>query len=121
VNQTKFPDMVAFGQSVHANGVVLGSPLKMSFNVHPQTGVDHCDSRYPAFASAMGVDPATNATVPCDFGNQSFVDALYRIYFDAEPLHVIDVLWADYGGVCSSGLPHPCLRACGPPLSMHVA
>jgi alpha-glucosidase (family GH31 glycosyl hydrolase) len=98
VNTDLFPDMVDFAESLHAHGAVVGNPLKLSFNVHPQTGVDHCDSRYPAFARAVGVDPSLNATIPCDFGNATFIDALYGIYFDQTPLHLVDIWWTDYGG-----------------------
>lgn len=98
--------MVDFAESIHAHGSVVGNPLKISFNVHPQTGVDHCDSRYPAFARAVGVDPATNVTIPCDFGNATFIDALYGIYFDQAPLHLVDIWWTDYGGC---GGPSPLL------------
>jgi hypothetical protein len=90
--------MVGFAQSLHAHGSVVGNPLKISFNVHPQTGVDHCDSRYAAFARAVGIDPSTNLTIPCDFGNATFIDALYGIYFDQTPLHLVDMWWTDYGG-----------------------
>jgi alpha-glucosidase (family GH31 glycosyl hydrolase) len=77
--------------------------MKVSVNVHPQTGVDHCDSRYPQFAILNGVDPATNATIPCDFGNKTFMDALYKVYMDALPLQAIDIFWTDYGGCGLSG------------------
>jgi alpha-glucosidase (family GH31 glycosyl hydrolase) len=98
INTTKFPDMIGFSQQLHENGIVLGNPVKISFNVHPQTGVDHCDQRYPVIAERMGVDPATNATIPCNFGNKTFTDAVFSIYYDAEPLHLIDIFWTDYGG-----------------------
>ncbi len=49
------------------------------------------------------MDPATNATVPCDFGNQTFIDALYKVYMDAAPLHLVDIWWTDYGGCGVSG------------------
>ena len=80
---------------MHEHGNVTGSPLKLSFNVHPQTGVDHCDSRYPQFAALNGVDPSLNVTIPCDFGNQTFIDALYKTYMDAAPLSMIDIWWTD--------------------------
>jgi hypothetical protein len=47
VNTTLFPDMTRFGREVHANGSVIGNPLKLSFNLHGQSGVDHCAERYP--------------------------------------------------------------------------
>lgn len=69
VNATKFPDVAAFAAALHEDGAgVISNPLKLSFNVHPDTGLDHCDTRYPQFAHAMGVDPATNVTIACDFG-----------------------------------------------------
>ena len=94
VNLNLFPDGFGpFAERLHAHGDVIGNPLRISFNVHPQTGVDHCDSRYVAFALALGVDPATNVTIKCDMGNQTFADTLARLYIDAEPLHSVDVWW----------------------------
>ena len=104
VNTKLFPDMTGFAERMHADGMVVGNPLKLSFNVHPQTGVDHCDSRYATIAAAMGVNPATNATVACDFGNATYADTLFSVYFDALPLHLVDVWWTDYGGC---GGPNP--------------
>eukprot|EP01079_Euglenida_sp_SAG-EU17-18_P007765 gene7765-1391_t len=43
VNLALFPDLDHFASSLHAHGNVTGSPLKLPFNVHPQTGVGHCD------------------------------------------------------------------------------
>lgn len=95
--------MAGFAAALHEHGSVTGHPLKISFNVHPQTGVDHCDSRYAVFARMNGVDPATNATIQCDFGNQTFVDSLYKVYMDSSPLHLVDIWWTDYGGCGVSG------------------
>lgn len=63
--------------------------------MHPQTGVDHCDSRYQAFAAILQFDTSQNATIPCDFGNATFIDALYSVYWDAMPLHDNDAWWTD--------------------------
>ena len=93
VNTGDFPDMPGFARSLHEHGNVTGSPLKLSFNVHPQTGVDHCDSRYAEFAVRNGVDPASNKTIACDFGNQTFIDALYNVYMDTDPLKLVDIWW----------------------------
>jgi len=98
VNETKFPDMVDFAQKIHENGVIIGNSMKISFNVHPQTGVDHCDQRYALIAEQMGIDPTTNTTVSCNFGNKTFTDAVFSIYYDQTPLHLVDAWWCDYGG-----------------------
>jgi hypothetical protein len=50
VNTAIFPDMAGFAAALHEHGSVTGYPLKISFNVHPQTGIDHCDTRYATFA-----------------------------------------------------------------------
>lgn len=91
VNLQLFPDGFGpFAERLHAHGDVVGNPLRISFNVHPQTGVDHCDSRYATIATAMGIDPSTNETVACDFGNKTFTDSLFSTYYDASPLHLVD-------------------------------
>ena len=58
-NTALFPDPAAFISQLHKDGVALGHPLKLLLNVHPGPGVDHCQTNYPEFAAAMGVDPAT--------------------------------------------------------------
>eukprot|EP01079_Euglenida_sp_SAG-EU17-18_P008234 gene8234-1470_t len=103
VNLALFPDLDNFASSLHAHGNVTGSPLKLSFNVHPQTGVDHCDKRYKQFAITVGTNASTNQTVPCDFGNSSFFDTLMSVYWDAEPLHNVDMWWTDYNGCGVAG------------------
>ena len=103
VNTTLFPDMRHFAEELHAHGSVIGNPLKISLNVHPQSGMDHCESRYSVFAKANGIDPRTNATVECDVGNETFFDSLTSIYMDSDPLHLVDVWWTDYSGCGESG------------------
>jgi len=46
----------------------------------------------------MGVDPTSQKTVPCDFGNQMFASNVFGIFMDAEPLKGVDYWWTDYGG-----------------------
>ena len=61
-------------------------------------GVDPCQQRYAAVAEMVGVDPASNVTVACQFSNISYVDALWKVYLNAQPLAQVDVPWADWGG-----------------------
>ena len=42
--------------------------------------------------------------ISCDFGNKSFIDALFSIYWDAVPLDNVDIWWTDYSGC---GGPNP--------------
>ena len=76
----------------------VGNPLRVLLNLHPQTGVDHCQSMYPAIAKAMGVNPVTQAPVECNWGDPKFVDVLYEYALDATQLQGIDYWWTDYGG-----------------------
>jgi hypothetical protein len=45
--------------------------------VHPETGIDHCEDRYAAVGQRLGFDTSLNATIPCDMGNLSFAQALF--------------------------------------------
>jgi alpha-glucosidase (family GH31 glycosyl hydrolase) len=97
-NTDLFPDPQVFIAWLNSSASSVGHRLKLSLNVHPQTGIDHCQARYAEAAEMMGIDPSTNATVPCDMGNLSFVNTLYSVYYDAEPLSGVSYWWTDYGG-----------------------
>lgn len=97
-NTNLFPDPSGFIGWLHSSANTVGHPLRLLLNIHPQTGVDHCQARYPAMARALGIDPSTNETVPCDFGNPLFAQQLYQIYLNASPLAGVDWWWTDYGG-----------------------
>jgi alpha-glucosidase (family GH31 glycosyl hydrolase) len=102
-NKDLFPDPIAFVNLLKSNQNPKGHPLQLSLNVHPQTGVDHCQDKYEQFARASGVDPSTKQTIPCDMGNRTFVDNLFRIYYDAPELVGVDYWWTDYLGFGGPG------------------
>jgi alpha-glucosidase (family GH31 glycosyl hydrolase) len=52
-NKKLFPDPSAFCDMIHSSANPVGHPLAMSLNLHPDTGVDWCDSRYAAIAQRM--------------------------------------------------------------------
>ena len=83
---------------------MVGHPLTLSLNVHPQSGIDHCDQRYPQAAKLLGWDTSKNATIPCDMSNASFASALFNVYYDASPLKGAAWWWTDYDGC---GGPNP--------------
>jgi len=49
-------------------------------------------------AKAMGVDPASKQSIPCNFGNPLFASNIFNIFLDAQPLTGIDYWWTDYEG-----------------------
>jgi alpha-glucosidase (family GH31 glycosyl hydrolase) len=101
-NTKYFPDPVGFCNSIHSSNNVLGRPLRMSLNLHPDTGVDSCDSRYPEIARRMGLPPNGTQIIPCNFENVTFANAVFDVYLNAQPLQQIDWWWTDYGG-CGGG------------------
>jgi hypothetical protein len=72
----------------------------MSLNVHPQTGVDVCQADYAAVAKAVGINPATNTTVPCNYANSTVADVMFRVLMNGDPtLAGIDWWWT-VGALC---------------------
>jgi hypothetical protein len=104
-NASAFPDPAGFLQWLRTAGSPLGHPLAVSLNVHPQTGVYSCLERYQAFASAVGFDASTNATIPCDMSNSTWVRALFDVYYSVAPLSGVDWWWTDYQGCTNSSAP----------------
>jgi alpha-glucosidase (family GH31 glycosyl hydrolase) len=109
-NTTIFPDPAGFISQLHNTGIVLNHSLSLSLNVHPQSGVDHCMERYLPFAQEVGFDASTNATVPCNMGNETWADALWDVYYDASPLSEVDLWWTDYDGCGGPGNGSDALR-----------
>ena len=48
-------------------------------------------------AAAMGVDPASNATVRCRLQDARYAEALYQIVLDPLGEQGIDYFWTDWG------------------------
>ncbi len=66
LEQLLFPDPPAFLSWVHRQG------LKTTLNMHPASGIQPWETRYPEMARAMGIDPATKKYVPFDITNKKF-------------------------------------------------
>jgi alpha-glucosidase (family GH31 glycosyl hydrolase) len=91
-----FPDPAAFVSSLHSGNNPLNRSLFLSLNLHPDTGVDNCNDRYPAIAKAMGVP--WPKVVACNFDNQTFAESVFGVYLNALPLRAVNLWWTDYGG-----------------------
>ena len=89
-NTALFPDPANFTAFLKAEG------LRSIVNTHDVTGVDHCQvGVYEAMARASGVDPATNASVPCRLQDAEYTARLYEL--------VLDPLTAAVGGRSDGG------------------
>ena len=99
-NTDLWPDHAGFIESLHNGKSVVGWPLKLLLNVHPQTGVDHCQTAYPKMAADMGVSAASKETIKCDYTNKTYASSLYK---DVLPgVGDVDYWWTDYDG-CGDG------------------
>jgi len=89
-NKLLFPDPDEFLAGVHQQG------LKATVNIHPASGVQPWEDRYPEMARAMDIDPATKQYVPFDITAKK-VAANY-MNFMIHPLERqgIDFFWLDW-------------------------
>jgi alpha-glucosidase (family GH31 glycosyl hydrolase) len=98
-NNVLFPDPKLFLDHVHQEG------LKATLNLHPVSGVQPWEAAYPAFAKAMGIDPATRKYIPFDITNKKF--AINYINLLHHPLEAqgINFWWLDWQQAPTTKLP----------------
>ena len=89
-NKLLFPDPDAFLAGVHAEG------LKATVNIHPASGIQPWEERYPQMARAMGIDPATKQYVPFDIANKKFATDYMNIMLHPLERQGIDFFWLDW-------------------------
>jgi alpha-glucosidase (family GH31 glycosyl hydrolase) len=89
-NKTLFPDPPAFLSYVHQQG------LKATLNMHPASGVQPWEDRYPEMARAMGIDPATKQYVRFDITNKKFATNYMNILHHPLERQGIDFFWLDW-------------------------
>ncbi|HLV93954.1 MAG TPA: TIM-barrel domain-containing protein [Candidatus Acidoferrales bacterium] len=89
-NKLLFPDPPAFLKWVHQQG------LKATLNMHPASGIQPWETRYPEMARAMGIDPATKKYVPFDITNKKFATNYMDIMHHPLERQGIDFFWLDW-------------------------
>lgn len=65
-NKLLFPDPQAFLTDMHRQG------LKITLNLHPASGIQPWETRYPKIARAMRIDPASQKYVPFEITDKQF-------------------------------------------------
>ncbi|WFB34854.1 glycoside hydrolase family 31 protein [Kiritimatiellota bacterium B12222] len=77
--------------------------IKVTLNLHPAAGVAAHEDGYPAFAEAMGVDPATKASIPFDPADPTYMEHYFKILHHPLEKEGIDFWWMDWqqGQSCS--------------------
>ena len=104
-NRELFPDPDLFSKWLRSTNNSVGYPLRLSLNVHPDQGIHHCAHRYLEFAKLLGFNTSQNASIPCNLFNETWKDALFQVYLNANPLRDVDVWWTDWNGC--NGWPGP--------------
>ena len=95
VNTGLWPQWPAFVASLKSGTNPSGfADLRLMLNLHPNGGVDACQSNWPAFQHL--VNTTSSDIVPCSFGNQRVASANFAAFMDADVLADIDGWWTDY-------------------------
>ena len=89
-NKLLFPKPEEFLDHIHAQG------LKTTLNLHPLSGVQPWEERYPEMARAMGIDPATQKYVPFDITNKKFALNYMNILHHPLERQGVDFWWLDW-------------------------
>jgi alpha-glucosidase len=94
-----FPDPKLFLDDIHQEG------LKVTLNLHPASGVQPWEERYPQMARAMGIDPATQRYVPFDITDKKFAQNYMDILHHPLEQQGIDFWWLDWQNGPTTALP----------------
>jgi len=97
-NTALFPDPGDFLKKIHAGG------LKTTLNLHPASGVEPWEAAYPAFARAMGQNPAERKYVPFDITNKKFAENYMNLLHHPLEKQGIDFWWLDWQQEQKTGL-----------------
>jgi alpha-glucosidase len=89
-NPVLFPDPKLFLDHIHQEG------LKATLNLHPASGVQPWEAAYPAFAKAMGIDPATKKYIPFDITNKKFATNYMDLLHHPLEKQGINFWWLDW-------------------------
>ena len=70
--------------------------LKITLNLHPADGVRYFEDMYEEMATAMGIDPKTEAVVPFDITNDDFINNYFKILHHPYERDGVDFWWIDW-------------------------
>jgi alpha-glucosidase (family GH31 glycosyl hydrolase) len=70
--------------------------LKVCMNLHPASGIQSHEEKYPEMAKAMGIDPESNIYVPFDIVNKNFANNFMKIILHPMEADGVDFWWLDW-------------------------
>jgi alpha-glucosidase (family GH31 glycosyl hydrolase) len=94
-----FPDPAGFLKWCEEKG------LKTPLNLHPASGVQPHEEKYPEMARAMGVDPATKKYIPFDIVDKKFASNFLNIVLRPLEEQGVDFWWLDWQQWSSTKIP----------------
>ncbi|MCZ2115775.1 MAG: glycoside hydrolase family 31 protein [Anaerolineae bacterium] len=89
-NTALFADPADFIRWLHDQG------LRTALNLHPALGVRKHEAMYVAMADRLGIDPATEATIPFDIANPAFAQAYFELLHHPQEAIGVDFWWIDW-------------------------
>jgi alpha-glucosidase (family GH31 glycosyl hydrolase) len=93
------PDPEAFLGELHRRG------LHTTLNLHPADGVRPFEDAYPQMARAVGLDPASDQTIPFDLTDETFLHAYFRVLHHPLEDQGVDFWWIDWQQGSTSNVP----------------
>ena len=89
-NKNYFPNPKKFLKWTQEKG------LTVCMNLHPASGIQPFEDKYPEMARAMGVDPATQKFIPFDIVNKDFAKNFMDIVLQPMQKDGVDFWWLDW-------------------------
>ncbi|MFQ5491215.1 MAG: TIM-barrel domain-containing protein, partial [Phycisphaerae bacterium] len=89
-NRDLIPDPPALLQALHDRH------LKVTLNLHPHNGVQPHERAYPAFARAMGVDPASKQGIAFDIADPTYAENYLKLLHHPLESQGVDFWWIDW-------------------------
>jgi len=89
-NKNYFPNPKKFLQWTNDNN------LKVCMNLHPASGIQPHEKKYPEMATAMGIDPESKKYVPFDIVNKDYAKHFMKIMLHPMEADGVDFWWLDW-------------------------
>jgi alpha-glucosidase len=89
-NKRLFPEPERYLERLHADHV------KVSLNLHPASGIQPWEDRYPEMARAMGIDPGSRQYVPFDLTDKTFATHYLDLILHPLEREGVEFWWLDW-------------------------
>ena len=98
-NRNYFPDPKNFLQWTEEKG------LEVCLNLHPASGIQPHEEKYPEMSKAMGIDPESKRYVPFDIVNKDFAENFMSNVLHPMEADGVDFWWLDWQQWSTTNIP----------------